>query len=273
MSSPSPLRAMMVGAHPDDCDICTYSITNRLVRSGCTVRFVSMTNGNAGHQTLRGNELAALRAGEAQASAALLGVTYEILPFDDGHLTPSLEARETLMRTIRRFQPDVIFTNRPCDYHPDHRAAAQLVQDCAYILGVPAICPDTPALRYTPVILYWHDSFTDPKPFRPDFARPADKDRETLFQIKCRHASQFLDWLPWVDDRVDLTGKTEAERRAYLRRKFEKNTGDVDDAVRECLRRQYGAGLADAVRFAESWQVSEYGAPVGEALRNLLTGL
>ena len=273
MSSASPLRAMMVGAHPDDCDICTYSITNRLVRSGCTVRFVSMTNGNAGHQTLRGNELAALRAGEAQASAALLGVTYEILPFDDGRLTPSLEARETLMRTIRRFQPDVIFTNRPCDYHPDHRAAAQLVQDCAYILGVPAICPDTPALRYTPVILYWHDSFTDPKPFRPDFARPADKDRETLFQIKCRHASQFLDWLPWVDDRVDLTGKTEAERRAYLRRKFEKNTGDVDDAVRECLRRQYGAGLADAVRFAESWQVSEYGAPVGEALRNLLTGL
>lgn len=66
MSSASPLRAMMVGAHPDDCDICTYSITNRLVRSGCTVRFVSMTNGNAGHQTLCGNELAALRAGEAR---------------------------------------------------------------------------------------------------------------------------------------------------------------------------------------------------------------
>ena len=114
-----------------------------------------------------------MRAREAQASAALLGVTYEILPFDDGRLTPSLEARETLMRTIRRFQPDVIFTNRPCDYHPDHRATGQLVQDCAYLLGVPAICPDTPPLRYTPVILYWHDPFTDPKPFRPDFARPA----------------------------------------------------------------------------------------------------
>ena len=127
MTNASPLRAMMIGAHPDDCDISTYSITTRLVRAGCTVRFVSMTTGNAGHQTLRGKELAAVRAREAQASAALLGVTYEILPFDDGRLTPSLEARETLMRTIRRFQPDVIFTNRPCDYHPDHRATGQLV--------------------------------------------------------------------------------------------------------------------------------------------------
>ena len=142
MTNASPLRAMMIGAHPDDCDISTYSITARLVRAGCTVRFVSMTTGYAGHQTLRGKELAAVRARAAPASAALLGVTYEILPFDDGRLTPSLEARETLMRTIRRFQPDVIFTNRPCDYHPDHRATGQLVQDCAYLLGVPAICPD-----------------------------------------------------------------------------------------------------------------------------------
>lgn len=273
MTNASPLRAMMIGAHPDDCDISTYSITARLVRSGCTVRFVSMTTGNAGHQTLRGKELAAVRAREAQASAALLGVTYEILPFDDGRLTPSLEARETLMRTIRRFQPDVIFTNRPCDYHPDHRATGQLVQDCAYLLGVPAICPDTPPLRYTPVILYWHDPFTDPKPFRPDFARPADGDRETLFEVECRHASQFLDWLPWADDRVDLAGKTEAERKAYLRRQFEADDGNVDDAVRACLRRQYGADFADAVRFAESWQVSEYGEEVGDALRALLTGL
>ena len=246
MTNAPPLRAMMIGAHPDDCDISTYSITTRLVRAGCTVRFVSMTTGNAGHQTLRGKELAAVRAREAQASAALLGVTYEILPFDDGRLTPSLEARETLMRTIRRFQPDVIFTNRPCDYHPDHRATGQLVQDCAYLLGVPAICPDTPPLRYTPVILYWHDPFTDPKPFRPDFARPADGDRETLFQVECRHASQFLDWLPWADDRVDLAGKTEAERKAYLRRQFEADDGNVDDAVRACLRRQYGADSSDA---------------------------
>ena len=139
-----PLRAMMIGAHPDDVDICTCGITKRLVSKGCIVRFVSMTTGNAGHQTMRGEELIKTRAAEAQKSAAYLGATYEILPFDDGRLTPSLEARETLMRTIRNFKPDVIFTNRACDYHPDHRATGQLVQDCSYLMGVPAICPDTP---------------------------------------------------------------------------------------------------------------------------------
>lgn len=162
-----PLRAMMIGAHPDDVDICTCGITKRLVSKGCIVRFVSMTTGNAGHQTMRGEELIKTRAAEAQKSAAYLGATYEILPFDDGRLTPSLEARETLMRTIRNFKPDVIFTNRACDYHPDHRATGQLVQDCSYLMGVPAICPDTPVLRKTPTILYWADGFTDPNRSAP----------------------------------------------------------------------------------------------------------
>ena len=177
------------------------------------------------------------------------------------------------MRTIRNFKPDVIFTNRACDYHPDHRATGQLVQDCSYLMGVPAICPDTPVLRKTPTILYWADGFTDPKPFRSDFARPADDDRETLFHVECCHASQFLDWLPWADDHVDLAGKTHEERVEYLRSTFNWDRGDVDEDVLACLTRQYGAEFAKNVRFAESWQVSEYGEPVSDALKELLIGL
>ncbi len=269
--STRPLRAMMIGAHPDDCDLSTYAITSRLVANGCTVHFVSATTGNAGHQTLRGSELAAIRAKEAQRSAALLGITYEILPFDDGRLIPSLEARDAVMRSIRTFAPDVIFTNRPCDYHPDHRATAQLVQDCSYLLGVPAICEEIPPLRTVPSILYWHDSFTEPTPFRPDYAISADFARETLFQLECCHESQFLDWLPWIDDKVDLAGKTYEERLHYARTMFESQTGDVDDAVRHCLAVQYGEEYANSVHFSESWQVSEYGAPVSADLAALLT--
>lgn len=184
-----PLRAMMIGAHPDDVDICTCGITKRLVSKSCIVRFVSMTTGNAGHQTMRGEELIKTRAAEAQKSAAYLGATYEILPFDDGRLTPSLEARET------------------------------------------------------------------------------------LFHVECCHASQFLDWLPWADDHVDLAGKTHEERVEYLRSTFNWDRGDVDEDVLACLTRQYGAEFAKTVRFAESWQVSEYGAPVSDALKELLIGL
>ena len=49
--------------------------------------------------------------------------------------------------------------------------------------------------------------------------------------------------------------------------------GDVDEDVLACLTRQYGAEFAKNVRFAESWQVSEYGAPVSDALKELLIGL
>ena len=64
-----PLRAMMIGAHPDDVDICTYGITKRLVSKGCIVRFVSMTTGNAGHQTMRGEELIKTRARQKRKKA------------------------------------------------------------------------------------------------------------------------------------------------------------------------------------------------------------
>ena len=69
----------------------------------------------------------------------------------------------------------------------------------------------------------------------------------------CCHASQFLDWLPWADDHVDLAGKTHEERVEYLRSTFNWDRGDVDEDVLACLTRQYGAEFAKNVRFAESW--------------------
>jgi len=108
-------------------------------------------------------------------------------------------------------------------------------------------------------------------PFRPDFAISADNARETLFQIECCHASQFLDWLPWIDDKVDLAGKSKEERIAYVRAQLDGQTGDMDDTVRHRLTEQYGEAFARSVHFAESWQVSEYGAPVSQELAALLT--
>lgn len=255
-----PLRAMMIGAHPDDVDICTCGITKRLVSKGCIVRFVSMTTGNAGHQTMRGEELIKTRAAEAQKSAAYLGATYEILPFDDGRLTPSLEARETLMRTIRNFKPDVIFTNRACDYHPDHRATGQLVQDCSYLMGVPAICRIPPCAQNADHSLLGQTASPTPKTVPLRFRPPADDDRETLFHVECCHASQFLDWLPWADDHVDLAGKTHEERVEYLRSTF---TGTAATWTRTCSRASPAStaqNLQKTFALPKAGRVSEYGS-------------
>lgn len=62
------------------------------------------------------------RYGEAQAVAQTAGIRYRMLDFDDAHLEPTLFARQMLVREIREYAPDLIITNRPNDYHPDHRA-------------------------------------------------------------------------------------------------------------------------------------------------------
>ncbi len=61
----------------------------------------------------------------------------------------------------------MIIAHRPNDYHADHRACGLLVQDASYILTVPHECPDAPALRDMPLIVYNEDAFDNP-PFRAD---------------------------------------------------------------------------------------------------------
>ena len=67
-----------------------------------------------------------------------------------------------------------MITNRPNDYHPDHRYTSILVQDSAYMVTVPFFCPDVPFLKKNPVFLYASDRFQRPNPFRADVAVSID---------------------------------------------------------------------------------------------------
>src|SRR5438477_1430999 len=164
---PKP-RVLVLGAHPDDADIKTGGTCAKWVAHGFSVLLVSVTDGSAGHQTLRRPALAERRRAEARAAGAVLGATYDVLDLPDGELMPTLEARWKLIRLIRTFRPDLILMHRPNDYHPDHRYTSVLVQDAAYMMTVPAVCPDAPRLERDPVILYLSDDFQKPTPFRPD---------------------------------------------------------------------------------------------------------
>ena len=161
------LRILVFGAHPDDCDIKAGGTAALYQQAGHTVKFVSLTNGESGHQKLSGPELAGIRRAEATAAGKSLGVEYDVLQNRDGYLQPTIEARFEIIKLIRRFEPDLILTHRPNDYHPDHRYTSQLVCDAAYMVTVPPIVPDVPALRENPVIAYLSDHFTRPYPFSP----------------------------------------------------------------------------------------------------------
>ena len=108
--------------------------------------------------------LAQQRIRETQAAAAIGGYESLVLDNHDGELMPSLELRKTVVRIIREYQADIVFTHRPYDYHPDHRYTSQMVQDASFMVTVPQFCPDVKALQKNPIFLYFFDPFLNPVP-------------------------------------------------------------------------------------------------------------
>jgi LmbE family N-acetylglucosaminyl deacetylase len=137
----TPVRVIVFGAHPDDCDIRVGGTAAKFAQMGHKVKFVSITNGDAGHQAEGGGMLAKRRRAEAQEAGRRLGVEYEVLDNHDGELLPSLDVRRQVIRQIRLWNADLVIAPRPNDYHPDHRYTGVLVQDAAYMVVVPNIVP------------------------------------------------------------------------------------------------------------------------------------
>ena len=255
------IRIIAFGAHPDDCDIRASGTAALWVKTGNAVKFVSVTNGDAGHQTMHGPELAQRRAAEAKESARRLGIEYDVLNNHDGQLLPTLEVREQIIREIRQWNADVVLAPRPNDYHPDHRYTGVLVQDAAYMVVVPNVTPDTPALRNNPVFLYYEDGFQRPNPFRPDIAVSIDEVIDKKIDALDSHTSQFYEWLPWVDGKLAEVPKDPAERKAWLKRT---RTHEISPAVRAALVKEYGPDKGNATKYYEAFEICEYGAQPSE---------
>ncbi len=261
-SSP-PLRIIVFGAHPDDCDLEAGGTAALWAAKGHAVKFVALTNGDAGHQSQGGGALARRRRSEAQEAGRRLGIAeYEVLDNHDGELEPTLTVRQEVIRRIRSWNADLVIAPRPNDYHPDHRYTGVVVQDSAYMVVVPNVTPDTPPLRKNPVFVYAQDRFLRPNPFRPDLAVAIDSVADRKIAALDAHASQFYEWLPWVDGRLDSVPKDPAERLAWL--KAQRGGQTLAPALREALRKWYGP-RAEAVKEAEAFEVCEYGRQPSEA--------
>ena len=193
-----PLRVIVFGAHPDDCELDAGGTAARWARRGDKVKFVSVTNGDIGHHEQAGAILARRRRAEVEAAAKLLGVETEVLDIHDGELLPTLENRRTIARKIREWKADVVIGPRPNDYHPDHRYTGILVQDAAFMVIVPSFCPDVPALKKNPIFVYTEDSFRKPNPFEPDVVVSIDAVFENKVAAIDAIESQFYEWNPWL---------------------------------------------------------------------------
>jgi LmbE family N-acetylglucosaminyl deacetylase len=251
------LHVIAIGAHPDDCEFYFGGTAAKLAAQGHQVKFVSLTNGDAGHHLISGPELAARRRNEAQEAARRLGIAaWEVLDHHDGLFLPDLAARLEIIRRLRLWQADIVLTHRLNDYHPDHRYTSQLVQDSAYMVLVPNICPDVPVLRRNPVYLYFEDDFQKPIPFSPDVVVAIDDVWTIKLDALDAHASQFYEWLPWVDWNEEKVPADPGERKAWLEGKVSR---PLRPHIRAQLEQRYGAHRAGHIRHAEAFELCEYG--------------
>lgn len=262
------LRVIVFGAHPDDCDITAGGIAAKYARLGHRVKFVALTTGDNGHPTMGGGALAQRRRAEAAEAGRRLGIeTYIVLENHSGELMPTLDMRRAVVRLIREWRADLVMLPRPWDYHPDHRATSQLVQDAAYLVTVPFFASDTPALFKNPVFVFVQDRFTRPNPIRLDVAVSIDDSIDAKVAALDAHVSQMYEWAPFQTGTLDQVPKDPQARREWLRKKQVERP--IPAAMREALRKWY-AGKADAVRYAEGFEICELGRqPSEKELREL----
>lgn len=250
------LNVIIIGAHPDDPDKvagCAY----KWARSGHEVLMVSLTNGDAGHQSIKAVDLARIRREEARKAGEVIGIRYITLDNHDGQLMPTYENRLQVIKVIREHNADLVIFPRPYDYHPDHRYTGVLVLDAAYMVTVPTILPDVPHLKRNPMFLFMSDGFIHPEPFTADVCIDIDDVIEKKIDMYHQHTSQMYEWLPYNRGNLDQVPASEKERRAWL---GETRKGGSDaKPYRDKLIELYGKEKGSKIKYCEAFQDSGYG--------------
>lgn len=264
-----PARVLVLGAHPDDPEFHAGGLIAEHAAAESTVKLVSVTNGAAGHHRLQPPELAVVRKREAAAAGAVVGCQYETWEFPDGRLQPTIEVRERIITEIRQFKPDLILTHRTNDYHPDHRAVGQAVQDASYLVTVPLVVPEVKALHRDPVVAYMVDMFTKPCPMQPDMILDITSHIDTIANMLACQESQVFDWLPYNQGILAEVPEADSERLAWLKSWYQSLIRERADRFRSAVQSAYGEAGA-GIQFIEVYEVSEYASNLSDADRDRL---
>jgi LmbE family N-acetylglucosaminyl deacetylase len=267
------LRIVVFGAHPDDAQYKAGGTAAKWAKLGHKVKLVSVTNGDIGHWQSAGGPLAARRLAEVKKADAIIGASTEVYDIHDGELMPTLENRLKIIRTIREWKADIVIAHRPWDYHPDHRYVGVLMQDAAFMVTVPFICPDVPPLKKNPVFLFSSDGFKKPYPFQADIAVSVDDSFDlkltAIHEMPSQHyeggangSEEHVRNVPPASD--------EAGRKAWLRERWVRRQSGEAQRFRETLLKWYGPEQGAAVKYAEAFEICEYGRqPSSDEIKNL----
>jgi LmbE family N-acetylglucosaminyl deacetylase len=254
-----PLRIVAMGAHPDDAEQKFGGTAALFAAQGAKVKLLALTNGDVGHFAQAGGPLAQRRKAEVEACHKTLGVDTEVLDIHDGELMADLETRKKVANVIRDYQADIVLSHRPYDYHPDHRAVGTLANDTAVLVVAPFFSPYTRPTKRNPIYLYYSDAFTHPYPFDPIIAVGFDEVAQKKWDCISAMPSQFGDADSWQARYRDNVPADEAGRKAFLLDMVKQRSADVANQYRDLLVKLYGAQKGRAIKYAEAFEMNQYG--------------
>ncbi|WP_396601495.1 bacillithiol biosynthesis deacetylase BshB1 [Algibacter sp. R77976] len=126
------LDILAFGAHPDDVELGCGGTIAKEVKNGKKVGIIDLTRGELG---TRGT--AETRDEEAFNAAKILGVIMRTnLEFSDGFFVNDKEHQLTIIKMIRKYQPEIIICNAIDDRHIDHGKGSKLVSDACFLSGL-----------------------------------------------------------------------------------------------------------------------------------------
>jgi N-acetylglucosamine malate deacetylase 1 len=180
------LDILAIMAHPDDAELTCGGTLIMAARQGQRVGIVDLTAGEMG---TRGTP--AIRAEEAARANALMGLALrESLGLPDAALVNSPATRRTVALALRRLRPRVVIAPAPAPYgrHPDHRVAAELIRDAAFLSGLRKLDAESEPhrpLKVLHAITYREDHL------KPTFVVDISEAFETKLAAIACYTSQF----------------------------------------------------------------------------------
>lgn len=256
-------RVIVICAHPDDAELKSADTCILLSKIGYEIKYVSLTNGNKGHYKGTKNEIAIRRYNETQEVKRRMNCEYEVLNNEDGELESTLRNRMEVIRLIREWRADIVITHPPYDYHPDHRHTSLLVQDAAFLVNIPKILPEIPALEQSPLFLYTRGRYFNPQKKEPDIVVDITPvTREKAYVIDA-HASQIYEWLSWINHDNETIPITQEGKIEYILKRYVLNRGEIRESDPPVIEKWYAEKAKD-VKTIEAFEICEFGRKVDD---------
>jgi LmbE family N-acetylglucosaminyl deacetylase len=141
-------------AHPDDAEAWNAGVLKLLKDKGYEINIATLTSGQLGGCNMSMEETARTREKEARKAASVIGADYYSLGGEDGFLSDTKEMRLAAISLIRKLGAGIIFTHLANDYHPDHRATANIVEAAAMVSSLGTVPVEEAPLEVTPLLYH-----------------------------------------------------------------------------------------------------------------------